>query len=383
MPRLQRTGGPYLRLRDLRGLRLGEVRMIAPASALPPGGSAAPPQSYAAWLELESPSGTGQRATRYLSLPPRGVLNPPASTGMVFWSINPYVGCEFGCTYCYARETHRWTVERAANRPGAPATAREAAALPAAKAFEQRILIKQGAAAVLARTLNAARVGTVPIVIGTATDPYQPAERRFRLTRELLELLRQHQGLHLGIITKSALIARDAALLAQLSERHQLSVHISLASLDAPLLRQLEPRTPIPAARLRAMRILADAGVPVGLLMAPILPGLTDSRDAMRALLLAAREAGASWAAGDPLRMGRATRHTLLPWLDRERPALARRYREHYQMRNGVDRDYATALKARLTALQEEVGLPHARRDRTFHERWSGAGQMELWGVAT
>lgn len=357
--------------------------MIAPASALPPGGSSAPPRTYAAWVELEQADGTGQRTTRFLSLPPRGILNPPATTGMAFWTINPYIGCEFGCSYCYARETHRWTVERAANRPGAPATAREAAAMPSAQAFEQRILIKQGAAAVLARTLDPARVGNIPIVIGSATDPYQPAERRFKLTRSLLELLRQHQGLHLGIITKSALIARDAALLAQLNERHHLSVHISLASLDAPLLRQLEPRTPIPAARLRAMRILADAGVPVGLLMAPILPGLTDDRDAMRALLLAAREAGASWAAGDPLRMGRATRHTLMPWLERERPALALHYRRHYELRNGVRLDYATALKARLTQLQEELDLPQARCDRTFNERWTGKGQMELWSVAS
>ena len=363
---------------------LARIPAAGPAThPLPAGGSSAPPRTYAAWVELDSADRSGQRTTRFLSLPPRGILNPPTTTGMAFWSINPYIGCEFGRTYCYARETHRWTVERAANRPGAPAAAREAASLPAAKAFEQRILVKQGAAAVLARTLDPARVGTLPIVIGSATDPYQPAERRFRLTRSLLELLCQHQGLHLGIITKSALIARDAALLAQLSERHHLSIHISLASLDAPLLRRLEPRTPIPAARLRAMRILADAGVPVGLLLAPILPGLTDDREALRALLLAAREAGASWAAGDPLRMGRATRHTLLPWLERERPDLALRYRRHYEMRNGVRSDYAAALKMRLVQLQEEIGLPQARRNRTFAERWSGAGQMELWSVTS
>jgi DNA repair photolyase len=335
-------------------------------------------------VELEHADRNGHRTTRFLSVPPRGILNPPAATGMAFWSVNPYIGCEFGCTYCYARETHRWTVERAANRPGAPATAREAASLPAASAFEQRILIKQGAAAVLARTLDPARVGAVPIVIGTATDPYQPAERRFKLTRALLELLRQHQGLHIGIITKSALIARDAALLAQLSERHRISVHISLASLDAPLLRQLEPRTPIPASRLRAMRILADAAVPVGLLLAPILPGLTDDRDSLRALFLAAKNAGARWAAGDPLRMGRATRHTLMPWLERERPDLARRYRQHYELRNGVRRDYADALKARIAGILEEIGLDRALRDRTFNERWpraNGEQQTELWGA--
>lgn len=333
-----------------------------------------PPRAYAAWVELDA-----TRATRYLALPPRGVLNPPAATGMAFWSINPYLGCEYGCAYCYARETHRWTIERAANTRGAPAAAREAASLPAAEAFERRIFVKEGAAAVLARTLDPKRVDGLPIVIGTATDPYQPAERRFQLTRSLLELFRQRHGLHIGVITKSALIARDAALLAQLSRQHRVSVHISLASLDAPLLRRLEPRTPIPTARLRAMRTLAQAGVPVGILIAPILPGLTDDRDALRALLVAARDAGASWAGNGILRMGRATRHTLLPWLDRERPDLAARYRRHYAMRNGVHADYAKALAARLETLQEDVGIPKSHGGRAFKADWRNGGQTDLW----
>ncbi len=306
-----------------------------------------------AWEALGAPRG----GTRVLALPTRSILNAPAATGMQFWSVNPYVGCEFGCTYCYARRTHRWTVERAANRPGAPAGAREAAALPSAVAFERRILAKTDGPEQLAAGLRPARFGGLPIVFGSATDPYQPAERHLRLTRRLLESFRSHRGLHLGIITKSALVARDAALLAALAERHRVSVHLSLASLDAALLRHLEPRTPVPAARLRAMRILADAGVPVGLLIAPILPGLTDDAITLHTLLAAAKAAGAGWAGGGPLRMGPATRHTLLPWLDRHRPALARRYREHYGSRQGVTKAYADALRARLDELQSLVGL--------------------------
>lgn len=345
------------------------VDLVRPAPSRDRGGPA-PPLTYAAWSVLESRERHG--GTRFLALPSRGVLNPPAVTGMGFWSINPYIGCEFGCAYCYARETHRWTVERAANRMGAPAAAREAAALPAAEAFERRILVKQGAPALLARALDPVRIAGRPIVIGTATDPYQPAERSFGLTRALLEALRHFQGLRVGIITKSTLIARDLPLLKELALQHDLTVHASLASLDAPLLRRIEPRTPIPEARLRTMAKLADAGLDVGLLAAPILPALTDDEPALRALFTAAHRAGARWATGEPLRLGRATRHTLLPWLERERPHLAERYRRHYGTRNGVGRDYAAALQARIKGILEELGVPNGRGKR------KPRGQMEL-----
>lgn len=305
--------------------------------------------------------------TRVLALPVRGILNAPSATGMRFWSLNPYVGCEFGCRYCYARRTHRWTVERTANLPGSPATAREAAALPSAESFERRILAKTDAPALLTRSSVGARTGGLPIVLGSATDPYQPAERQLRLTRRLLESLRTMSGLHLGIITKSALIARDAALLAELAERHRISVHISLASLDAALLRRLEPRTPTPRARLRALERLAIAGVPVGILVAPILPGLTDDAITLHTLLAAARAAGAQWAGSGALRLGPATRHTLLPWLDRHRPALARRYREHYGARQGASNTYQEALRERFARIAVAVGFDPsegARRER-------------------
>ena len=116
-----------------------------------------------------------QRGTTFHEVPVKAILNSPATTGMGFWSLNPYVGCEFGCTYCYARETHKWVMEKAAGRPPA--------ALPAWLAFEKQILVKTSAAAVLTRTLFPAKLKGASLVIGTATDPYQPAERRFRLTR--------------------------------------------------------------------------------------------------------------------------------------------------------------------------------------------------------
>lgn len=305
---------------------------------------------------------------------PSQVLNTPATTGMVFWSLNPYVGCEFGCAYCYARETHRWTVERAANHHSAPATAREAARLPAAQAFEQRILIKQHADEVLARTLDPARLGTTPIVIGSATDPYQPAERRFELTRKVLQVFRRHEGMRIGIITKSALVARDVDLLAELSRQHRVTVHFSIASIDRALLRQLEPRSAAPHARLRAMSRLSAAGVRTDVLIMPILPGLTDGEAELRDLMVAAREAGALAVTGGALRMGPATRHTLLPWLDKHRPALAQRYRAHFDGQQYVSGDYGAALKQRLNELQCETGF-----DLSHGEPWLPM-QGELFG---
>jgi len=354
-----------------------------------------------AWAVLDE----RRRGTRFLSLPVRSVLNSPASTHMGFWSINPYVGCEFGCTYCYARDTHRYVVERAGGKDGkggkggkdgkggkvvaerseAPASQQtelvtlqplpslpsfpsfpsfpppvveEISHLDPEDAFERRILIKTEVADVLARTLNPARLGDHSLVIGTATDPYQPAERRFRLTRQILEVLLRYRGLSIEVITKSPLVTRDLTLLQQLSERHEVSINISLATLDARLARRLELRSPVPAARIRALRRLARGGVHAGLLIAPIVPGITDSRKALRQLMAAAKEAGARYVVGSALRLGPAARHRFLPHLVREFPELAERYERHYGKSEGVSADYQEALTRRLRRLQHELGFP-------------------------
>ncbi len=327
-----------------------------------------------AWSTLDARA----RGTRFIALPVHGVLNTPASTRMGFWSINPYIGCEFGCAYCYARETHRWTVERAVARLEASHEAHEASRLPPEEAFERRILVKQEVAAVLARTLDPSRLAGHALIIGTATDPYQPAERRFRQTRSILELLRQYHGLRLGIITKSPLIVRDLDVLKVLAGQHRLTVNLSLASLDAPLLRRLEPRTPTPKARLRALESLTQAGIETGLLIAPILPGLTDGRAALRDLLRAARAGGAAWASGVPLRMGPATRRTLLPWLAQNRPDLHRRYQRHFGARSNTSHSYQRALQARIDALRSEVGLA-GRGERRQEDGPRVPAQLALW----
>jgi DNA repair photolyase len=285
---------------------------------------------------------------------------------MGFWSVNPYVGCEFGCTYCYARDTHRYAAERN-ELPVEP--------LPAWEAFERRILVKTGVAEVLARTLEPGRLGDAPLVIGTATDPYQPAERRFRLTRRILEVLLGHRGLRIEIISKSPLVVRDIDLLQRLAQRNEVTVNVSLATLDRRLARRLELKSPVPEARIRGLARLTAAGVYAGLLAAPILPGITDDRAGLDRLLAAAREAGARYVVGSALRLGPAARRRFLPVLAREFPALAERYARHYARREGVSPAYHQALSARLDELRRRHGFPidEGRRRRRRLEEAEGS----------
>ena len=294
------------------------------------------------------------RGTRFIGLSVNSVLNTPASTGMGFWSINPYVGCEFGCTYCYARDTHRWTMERA-EASIVPSFHRSL--LPPEEAFEKEILVKTDVAEVLARTLNPARLAGHSLVIGTATDPYQPAERQFRLTRRILEVLRSYHGLSIGIITKSSLVTRDLDLLQALTQRHEVTVNISLATADPRLARLLELRSPVPSARLRALHRLIQGGIHAGLLVAPIIPGVTDDWAGLARLMEAAKEAGARYVVGSALRLGPAARHRFLPFLTKEFPALAERYRRHYAGKDHVSPSYQEALNRRLRLLKQTYGF--------------------------
>jgi DNA repair photolyase len=311
------------------------------------------------------------------------VLNTPAATKMGFWSINPYVGCEFGCTYCYARDTHRWVIERAEERnggmaidPSDTATSHQSSyrrsALSPEEAFEKEILIKSDVAEVLRRTLNPSRIAGHSLVIGTATDPYQPAERSFQLTQKILEVLRAYHGLSIEIITKSPLIVRDLDLLQILSQRNEVSINISLATADRRLARRLELRSPVPEARLRTLRRLTAGGIYAGLIVAPIVPGITDDWAGLARLMEAAKEAGARYVIGSALRLGPAARHRFLPHLEREFPALYKRYRRHYAGKEHVSQDYQHALARRFRALQQAYGFPvddDGRRRRQLEGR--------------
>jgi DNA repair photolyase len=328
------------------------------------------------------------RGTKFIGLPVNSVLNTPASTGMGFWSINPYVGCEFGCTYCYARDTHRWTVERASGRMGGRAvveavkdddasSTRPPDRLPAWEAFEKEILVKSEVAEVLARTLNPARLAGHSLVIGTATDPYQPAERRFRLTRRILEVLCSYHSLSIEIITKSPLVTRDLDLLQTLSARNEVNINISLATADPRLARRLELRSPVPAARLRALRQLRGGGVHAGLIVAPIIPGITDDWAGLARLMEAAKEAGARYVIGSALRLGPAARNRFLPVLEREFPELYERYRRHYAGKDYVSQSYQDALTRRLNALRQAYGFAGDEASSRRRRRLDAATRRE------
>ncbi|HET9707779.1 MAG TPA: radical SAM protein [Gemmatimonadales bacterium] len=321
------------------------------------------------------------RGTKFVTLDARSVLNSPEQTGMDFWSINPYVGCEFGCTYCYARFAHRYVVERAhAARRLADEQLAEYRGANGWEAFEQRIFVKAGLQAALRTDLrryhrSAAR--DAPIVIGTATDPYQPAERRFRLTRLVLEELAQCEGLSVGIITKSPLVTRDIDVLQRIQLHNDLEVHVSLIALDSDLVRVLEARSPVPAARLRAVTRLTAAGVNAGLIVAPVLPGISDDVERLDALFAAARAAQARFVTASPLRLYPGIRDRFLPVLEEHFPHLAERYRRAYAGRGSAPPDYARALTRRVTRLQEKYGFE--TRDMRARYRKNRAGsQWEL-----
>lgn len=327
------------------------------------------------------------RGTKFVTLEPRSVLNSPAQTGMDYWSINPYVGCEFGCTYCYARYAHRYVVERAhASGKITDGEFSEYRGPEGWEAFENRIFVKKqilGALdADLRRFFKAQRAGAEveAIVIGTATDPYQPAERKFRLTRAVLERLAAFAGMSVGIISKSPLIARDRDVLLRIQERSDLEIHVSLITTDATLARKLEARSPVPSARLRALKRLTDAGINAGLIVAPVLPGITDSVEHLDALFAAAQAAGARFIHAGALRLYAGVRDRFLPILAEHFPALVERYRKAYARHAAAPRDYARALSRRVQKLQKKhgLGVNDGMVDRYRVKRPAAQGMLEL-----
>jgi DNA repair photolyase len=299
----------------------------------------------------------------YLEGAAKSLLNSPASTGMGFWSINPYVGCAFACSYCYAPYAHRYVVERTLAASPNEAVRARLQDLPPAVAFSRRIVVKHNAAAVLRDELAPGRAKRLALergetlVIGTATDPYQPAERRYRVTRSILESLTALRALHLCIITKSPLIARDAELLAQLARRGHVTVHLSLITVDRALARRLEPRAPTPESRLRALRRLSEAGVDVGVNLMPVLPGITDSPSGIEAVVRAVAAAGARYVNTCTLRLQAQARERYFPMLAREFPQLQQRYARAYAGGKAINENYQQGLKRFVRRVCDRVGI--------------------------
>jgi DNA repair photolyase len=275
------------------------------------------------------------------------------------WAINPYRGCEFACKYCYARYTHEFMELR----DGVD--------------FERKIFVKQQAATLLQLELKKVKRGQ-EIAIGTATDPYQPAERRFEVTRAILEELARHSGLEIGIVTKSNMVTRDAEILRRIGEHNRVFVNITVTTVDVELARKLEPRAPRPDLRLEAVRQLNLAGVDAGVICAPVLPEITDRPRDLEALVKAASEAGAKYIFANPLFLKPCSAAIFLPFVEEHFPALAERYRARYADRAFLPKGYAERLSHLVSAFRRKYGIgnEHARRSRKAHAE---AGQMDLF----
>ena len=278
-----------------------------------------------------------QKDIRYYATRAKSVLNGTDVTKMGFWSINPYIGCAFGCAYCYARYAHRYVIERSVTAHPEHRQLREAfETLPPWLAFERQIFVKENAADVLRQTLRHGSDKHLKLLqgegigIGTATDPYQPAERRFRITRGVLEVLAEHEGLTVWIVTKSPLVTRDVDLLRRIQRHNDISVHISLITIDRDLARRIEPRAPTPDARLRALARLREHGIDAGINVMPVLPGITDHPDQLEPLIKAVSAAGGCRISACALRLRSAARQRYLPFIEKEFPHLANRYRATY-----------------------------------------------------
>ena len=297
----------------------------------------------------------------YFSIGSRSLLSRVVSgRNLPFpWAINPYRGCEFACKYCYARYTHEFMELR----DGVD--------------FERKIFVKQSAAALLQSELKKVKRGE-QISIGTATDPYQPAERRYELTRSILEELARHSGLEIGIVTKSNLVTRDAEILRRVGEHNRIFVNVTVTTVDTELARKLEPRAPRPDLRLEAVRQLNLAGVDAGVICAPVLPEITDHPRDLEALVQAAHEAGAKYVYANPLFLKPCSAAVFMPFLEEQFPALVERYRARYSARAFLPKGYAERLSHLMAALRRQYGFQdkYARSSQRAHPE---GGQLELF----
>jgi DNA repair photolyase len=282
----------------------------------------------------------------YFFLPVKSILNRCESNRVPFdWTINPYRGCEFACKYCYARYTHEF-MEMDGD------------------AFEKKIYVKKDAAVLLARDIatkykfEIGRGGAPEhIGIGTATDPYQPAEREYAVTRACLEELARYEGLSVSITTKSNLITRDVDVLRKIAERSRLWVDMTVTTLRPRLARLLEPRAPRPDLRLAAIGKLREAGIAVGAMASPLLPGITDRDGELEAVAEAAKEVGAQWFVSGVLFLMPSSAKQFLPFLREKFPRLVRQYEDWYVRNAYAPEPYRRKIAERVARIKAHLGL--------------------------
>jgi DNA repair photolyase len=293
----------------------------------------------------------------YFLMPVKSILNRCNSNRVPFeWTINPYRGCEFGCKYCYARYTHEYMELDGGE-------------------FEKKIYVKQNAAVLLAqdvsRKYSYQKAGSETeepehIAIGTATDPYQPAEREYGVTRACLEELAKREGLSVSVVTKSNHIVRDIDVLKRIAERSELSLNITITTLRTRLARLLEPRAPRPDLRLAAVRQLHEAGLRVGVSASPLIPGITDRDGDLEGIAVATKEAGAEWFFSGVLFLMPASAKQFLPFVREKFPRLAKQYEQWYSNNGYAPEEYRKKMSERVARIKAQYGfLPRPFQELT------------------
>jgi len=281
----------------------------------------------------------------YFLLPVKSILNRCDSNRVPFeWTINPYRGCEFACKYCYARYTHEYMELDGSE-------------------FEKKIYVKKDAAPLLVHDISRKYSyasersgGEKPdhIAIGTATDPYQPAEREHGVTRACLEELAKREGLSISIITKSNQIVGDIDVRTKIAARSSLQIDITVTTMRVKLARMLEPRAPRPDLRLAAVKELHEAGLAVGVSASPLVPGITDGEGELEAVAAAAKEAGAQWFFSGVLFLMPSSAKQFLPFVREKFPRLAKQYEQWYAKNGYAPEEYRRKASERVARIREK-----------------------------
>jgi len=318
----------------------------------------------------------------FKTLEVRSILNRSISKRQLSlaYSINPYRGCEFGCKYCYARYTHEFmapTLGESMTGGTAPA-----ADFRDPLTFERMIFLKQNAAWLLEQELKKIDRRD-EVALGTATDPYQPIERRARITRSLLEVFARKEGYRLGIVTKSRLIERDTDLLVEIARRNTLVVHVTITTPDAKLARLLEPRAPRPDLRFHAVKRLREAGIVAGVFGSPLLPGITDTEEALDGLARRAAAVGASFFAAHPLFLKPCSRPTYLSFVREHFPALQTDYAKRFATADFAGKEYRERLAKMVDGACRRYGLGKRSSDALLTRNEEGGGKRPTQNVGT
>jgi DNA repair photolyase len=311
-------------------------------------------------LAAQSPSLEAKSRVEYFDLTTRKFLAKCDSPRVPFnWMINPYRGCEFGCKYCYARYAHEFMELRDPLQ------------------FERKIFAKHFDPVAFREELKRLPFGET-IAIGTATDPYQPAERRYRVTRAILEVLATVAGYRIGITTKSDLVPRDMDVLQELKRRHYLRIHMTVTTMDRELARLMEPMAPRPDLRIAAVRKLNAAGIRASVFCSPVMPLINDGDPSLDAVARAARTAGAAGFGGNVLFLKSCARDVFLPFLEERFPLLVRRYRERYQRNAYLRGAYPDAICERVNKIRKRYGFDQREPDAE-PELWPHDSQLDLF----